>query len=60
MTTPTGLLERWNTRSCNSFNPLPVEEFSDAADGDYQGTESPSSTSSSDSGIKEITNEEAQ
>ena len=44
----------------NFFDHLPVEEFPDADDGDYQGTDSHSLMSSSDSGIEEITNEEVQ
>jgi len=44
----------------NSFDPLPVEESSDADDGDYNGSGSSSSEPSSDSDIEEITNEEVR
>ncbi|KIM78191.1 hypothetical protein PILCRDRAFT_11410 [Piloderma croceum F 1598] len=42
----------------NSFDPLPVEKSSDTDNGDYNGSGSSSSAPSSDSNIKEITNEE--
>jgi len=43
--------------TANSFDPLPVEESSDADDNDYNRS-SCSSTSSSDSDIEMITDEE--
>ena len=49
-----------NLRTGNSFSPLPVEECSDADDNDYISSGDGSSTSSSDSDIQEITNEEVQ
>jgi len=44
----------------NSFDPLSVEESSDADDGDYNGSGSSSSAPSSNSDIEEITNEEVR
>jgi hypothetical protein len=43
----------------NQFDPLTVEESSDADDGDYKETISSSSTATTDSDV-EITNEEVQ
>jgi hypothetical protein len=43
----------------NQFDPLTVEESSDADDGDYEETISSSSTATTDSDV-EITNEEVQ
>lgn len=47
-------------RTSNSFSPLPIEEYSNADDNEYIHSGSGSLTSSSDSDIQEITNEEVK
>ena len=62
--------KKWHTKSKtqtrssavstgNPFDPLTVEESSDADDGDYEETVSSSSTATTDNDV-EITNEEVQ